>query len=185
MGNIPNVTNIYVALGLMIASVIVMRNIIWSRYGRAFKAIREDTLAAECCGIDTFAMKKVSLTISAAYGGLGGALFAHYMTYIQPVMFAMAMSTEIAAAVVFGGLGSLTGSIVAAFMLVGITELLRPLFQWRMVFYGLILVGTIVLRPQGLMGGKEFSAKAVISQVRRFIAWVSRSKITGGKGESK
>ncbi|MEA4891467.1 MAG: branched-chain amino acid ABC transporter permease [Peptococcaceae bacterium] len=167
-GNIPDATTLPAALLLMIASVIVMKNIIGSRYGRSFMAIREDSLAAECCGVDTFGMKKISLTVSAAFGGLGGAMFAHYLTYIQPIMFDMAKSTEIAASVVFGGLGSLSGSIIATVILVGIPEFLRPLFKWRLVFYGLVLVGTIVLRPQGLMGGKEITWAGIRDFFRRF-----------------
>lgn len=166
-GNITEATGLPVALLLMIGSVIVMRNLIGSRYGRSFLAIREDSLAAECCGVDTVEMKKISLTVSAAFGGLGGAMFAHYLTYIQPVMFDMAKSTEIAASVVFGGLGSLSGSIIATVILVGVPELLRPLFKWRLVFYGLVLVGTIVLRPQGLMGGKEITWRGVKSLIGR------------------
>jgi branched-chain amino acid transport system permease protein len=151
-------------------AVVVMRNIILSRYGRSFMAIREDEIAAQACGIDTFSFKKKSLVISAAYAGIGGALFAHYMNYLQPIMFDMAKSTEVASAVVFGGLGSLTGSILAGIILTGIPELLRPLFQWRLVFYGIVLVGTIVLRPQGLMGGKEISLaglKKVFGSIKR------------------
>jgi branched-chain amino acid transport system permease protein len=179
IGNIPAETSFPVAFVIMLISVIVMSNIIGSRYGRCFKAIREDELAAECCGIDTFEYKKIALTISAGFGGLGGALFAHYITYLQPIMFDMAKSTEIAAAVVFGGLGSLSGSIIATIILIGIPELLRPLYQWRLVFYGLLLVGTIVIRPQGLMGGKEFSVEG-LKKCFKF----GPKKLTGqGKGD--
>lgn len=180
-GNIPGKTAFPIAFVIMVFSVIVMRNIIGSRYGRCFLAIREDELAAECCGIDTYGLKKTSLTISAAFGGLGGALFAHYITYIQPIMFDMAKSTEIAAAVVFGGLGSLSGSIIASIILIGIPEVLRPLYQWRLVFYGLLLVGTIVLRPQGLMGGREFT----IQGLKNAAQWVKQKLPGRGKGEKR
>lgn len=169
-GGIPDETGLLLALFITIGCIFIMRNIISSRYGRSFMAIREDELAAECCGIDTFCFKKTALTLSAAFAGLGGAMFAHYITYIQPMMFDMAKSTEIAAAVVFGGLGSLTGSIVATIILTGLPELLRPLFQWRLVFYGILLVGTIVLRPQGIMGGKELTfawIKKALVDIRR------------------
>ncbi|AYO31868.1 branched-chain amino acid ABC transporter permease [Biomaibacter acetigenes] len=156
-GGIPYQTTLLIAVTVAFLAVVVMRNIILSRYGRSFMAIREDEIAAQACGIDTFSFKKKSLVISAVYAGIGGSLFAHYMNYLQPIMFDMAKSTEVASAVVFGGLGSLTGSILASIILTGVPELLRPLFQWRLVFYGLVLVGTIVLRPQGIMGGKEIS----------------------------
>lgn len=177
LGNIPSHTALPVAFILMVICVITMKNIIGSRYGRCFMAIREDELAAECCGIDTFELKKTSLTLSAAFGGLGGALFAHYITYIQPIMFDMAKSTEIAAAVVFGGLGSLSGSIIASVILIGIPEVLRPLYQWRLVFYGLLLVGTIVLRPQGLMGGKELSWRGI----KKSLQFLQKKQRAAGK----
>ena len=180
-GNIPGKTTLPIAFVLMVLSVLIMRNIIGSRYGRCFMAIREDELAAECCGIDTFDKKKTALTISAAFGGLGGALFAHYITYIQPIMFDMAKSTEIAAAVVFGGLGSLSGSIIASIILIGIPELLRPLYQWRLVFYGLLLVGTIVIRPQGLMGGREFS----LAGIKKGLQYIKNKRAGRGKGEER
>jgi branched-chain amino acid transport system permease protein len=157
LGGIPYQTTFTIALTVVFIATLVLRNIIFSRYGRAFTAIREDEIAAQACGINTFSFKRKSLVISAIYAGIGGALFAHYMNYLQPIMFDMAKSTEVASAVVFGGLGSITGSILATIILTGIPELLRPLFQWRLVFYGIVLVGTIVVRPQGIMGGKEIN----------------------------
>lgn len=164
MGGIKKHSSFLLVVLITLGTIIFIRNIVKSRYGRSFMAIREDNLAAECCGIDTFRMKKISLTISAGLGGLAGCLYAHYITYIQPVMFNVDKSTELAAAVVFGGLGSLSGSIVAAIILTGLPEILRPLYEWRLVLYGFLLVSTIVLRPQGLMGGKEFT----IAGMKRF-----------------
>lgn len=161
MGGIAATTSLPVALCAAVLVVVFVRNILRSRYGRSFMAIREDSLAAECCGIHTFRMKKLSLTISAGLGGLAGALYAHYITYLQPIMFNGDKSTELASSVVFGGLGSLTGSIVATVILTGLPELLRPLYEWRMVIYGVLLVATIVLRPQGLLGGKELTFSAM------------------------
>jgi len=159
MMGIDTIVTLPIALFFAILATIFIRNIVRSRFGRNFMAIREDNLAAECCGVDTFWMKKISLTISAAMGGLAGGLFAHYIGYIQPIMFNMDKSTELAAAVVFGGLGSISGSVIATIILTGLPELLRPLYQWRLVMYGFLLVATIVLRPQGLMGGKEISLR--------------------------
>lgn len=154
---IPAKTTWYVALLVASLGILCMRNIILSRFGRAFLAIREDRLAAEACGIPTFKFKCLALVISCIYAGVAGALFGHYLGYIQPIMFDMAKSTEIASAVVFGGLGSLTGSILASIILTVLPEIFRPLYQWRLVMYGIALVGTIVLRPSGLMGGQELS----------------------------
>lgn len=150
MGGIASTTSLPVALCTAILVIVFVRNVIRSRYGRSFMAIREDSLAAECCGINTFKMKKISLTISAGLGGLAGALYAHYITYLQPIMFNGDKSTELASSVVFGGLGSLSGSVIATVILTGLPEILRPLYEWRLVIYGLLLVATIVLRPQSV-----------------------------------
>lgn len=178
MGGISNRTSIFVALLCAAGAIVFIRNVVKSRYGRSFMAIREDNLAAKCCGIDTFRMKKISLTISAGLGGLAGGLYAHYITYIQPIMFNADKSTELAAAVVFGGLGSISGSVIATVILTGLPELLRPLYEWRLVLYGLLLVATIVLRPQGLMGGKELS----FAGIGRFFQGLKDGKLFGKKG---
>ncbi len=178
MGGIAEKTTLPVALLVAALATIFIRNVVRSRYGRSFMAIREDNLAAECCGVDTFRMKKISLTISAALGGLAGALFAHYISYIQPVMFNADKSTELAASVVFGGLGSISGSVVATIILTGLPEVLRPLYEWRLVLYGVLLVATIVLRPQGLMGGREFSFAFV---KKLFIRGKSGNGAKGGR----
>lgn len=157
MPGIPADTTFWVALIAAVLGIVLIRNILISRYGRAFVAIREDNLGAEAVGINTNRMKILSLAISAAYTGVSGGLWAHYMTFIQPVMFDMNKSTELAATVVFGGLGSITGSIVATILLVSIPEVFRFFLQWRMVFYGLALVATITLRPEGIMGYQELS----------------------------
>ncbi len=160
-GSIPKHTTLPIALLIVVFGVILMRNILGSRFGRSFMAIREDRLAAEAMGIDTSRFRMISLAISAAYAGVAGSMFAHYLTFLQPSMFDMNKSTELASTVVFGGLGSLTGSIVACVILTTIPELFRPLYLWRMVFYGLALVSTIVLRPQGILGTYEVSIEGL------------------------
>jgi branched-chain amino acid transport system permease protein len=176
MMGIDTIVTLPIALFFAILATIFIRNIVRSRFGRNFMAIREDNLAAECCGVDTFWMKKISLTISAAMGGLAGGLFAHYIGYIQPIMFNMDKSTELAAAVVFGGLGSISGSVIATIILTGLPELLRPLYQWRLVMYGFLLVATIVLRPQGLMGGKEISLRFLDQLVVKLKANIKKGR---------
>ncbi|MGB9868009.1 MAG: branched-chain amino acid ABC transporter permease [Bacillota bacterium] len=160
-------TTLPVALLIAGLGIALMRNIVNSRFGRAFVAIREDRLAAEAMGIDTSRYRMLSLALSAAYAGVAGSMFAHYLTFLQPSMFDINKSTELASTVVFGGLGSLTGSIVACIVLTSIPELFRPFYLWRMVFYGLALVGTIVLRPQGLLGGTELTLESVKKMLSR------------------
>ena len=145
---------------LLVASALVLwlaRNLVDSRHGRAAVAIREDFVAAEMMGVDIFVGRLRSLTFSAACAGLAGGLFAHYFGFIQPSMFTSYMSTQMTAAVVAGGMGSISGPAVATLIFIGIPEALRVANIWRLVAYGLLLVLIMVFRPQGLMGYREFS----------------------------
>ncbi|MEW6244407.1 MAG: branched-chain amino acid ABC transporter permease [Bacillota bacterium] len=175
---VPKHTTLPIAILIVVLGAILMRNIINSRFGRSFVAIREDKLAAEAMGINTARLRMLSLAISAAYAGVAGSMFAHYLTFLQPVMFDINKSTEFAATVVFGGLGSMTGSIIACIILTSIPEIFRPFYLWRMVFYGLALVTTIVLRPQGLLGSFEITFEGI----RRFFATPFRRRVSAGGG---
>jgi branched-chain amino acid transport system permease protein len=97
--------------------------------------------------------------ISCALCGLSGALLAHYMQYLSPSMFSIVKSDELVMTVILGGTGSLTGSIIASLILIPLPEVLRfgAIQEWRMVFYGLLVVLVIIFKPSGLMGNKEFS----------------------------
>jgi len=175
---VPKHTTLPIAILIVVLGAILMRNIINSRFGRSFVAIREDKLAAEAMGINTARSRMLSLAISAAYAGVAGSMFAHYLTFLQPVMFDINKSTELAATVVFGGLGSMTGSIIACIILTSIPEIFRPFYLWRMVFYGLALVTTIVLRPQGLLGSFEITLEGT----RRFLTAPFRRRVSAGGG---
>ena len=91
---------------------------------------------------------------------------AGYMSFVQPVMFDSAKSTELVALVVFGGLGSMSGSLVGATILTLVTELFRPMSKYRMLVYGMVLVLIMVLRPSGIMGKHELTPK----HIKEFIA---------------
>ncbi|MGI6665917.1 MAG: branched-chain amino acid ABC transporter permease [Bacillota bacterium] len=143
-----------------VAAAIVLalaRNMLASVYGRNAVAVREDAVAAEMSGIHLLRTRMISLVFSAGCAGLAGGLYAHYLAFIQPVMFTMVQSTQITAAVVCGGTGSLTGPALAAFVFTVAPELLRAAHMWRLVIYGLMLVLIMVFRPQGLMGYRDLS----------------------------
>lgn len=145
-----------------IIAVAVLVFIIRSRHGRNMVAIREEELAAQTIGIDVFKYKLMSFAVSAFYAGIAGGLLAHYLGYIQPVMFKMVKSTELTIIVIFGGLGSVSGSVVGTVLLTFLPELLRSFSNWRLVLYGVAVILIMITRPQGLMGGKEFSIKGII-----------------------
>ncbi len=180
-GGMPTLTKWPGALLVAALALILMRNIIRSRFGRTLIAIREDKIAAQSMGINVARNQYFALAISAFYCGVAGAMFAFFMTYLQPMMFDVAKSTELSSSVVFGGIGSLSGSVIAAVILTAIPEIFRPLMQWRMVFYGLALVLTIVIKPTGLMGSKELS----FSFAKQFVRKITSASKRGSRGESK
>jgi len=154
---IPQKTTLGVVLISMVLAIIIARNLLTSKYGRNLMAIREQEVAAEAVGIDTAKFKQISFTVSAIYAGWAGALFAHYYMFITPAMFNLDKSAELTITVVIGGLGSLTGSIIATSILTLLPEVLRAVSSYRMLFYGIAVVLIITMRPKGLLGYKELS----------------------------
>jgi branched-chain amino acid transport system permease protein len=132
-------------------------------------AVREEELASQVAGINVFKYKLTSLMISAFYAGVGGGLMGTYLGFLQPKMFQMAKSTELTIIVIFGGLGSITGSVFGAIVLVALPEILRSFANWRLVVYGAAVVFIIVARPEGLMGGKELSFRGIANFFLRII----------------
>ncbi|MDO5114834.1 MAG: branched-chain amino acid ABC transporter permease [Synergistaceae bacterium] len=158
---IDGYTTMPVAVGFFIVLAVAMFFLVNSSYGRAFKACRDDYVAASLLGFNTAHFRVLSLAISGFYCGVSGALLAGYMSFIQPVMFDMAKSTELVSVVVFGGLGSMSGSLIGTTILTLVTELFRPISQYRMLIYGLVLVLVMVLRPEGIMGTNELTPQYV------------------------
>jgi branched-chain amino acid transport system permease protein len=145
-------------VGLGVVSVIVLSiRLANSTHGRALFAIRDDEVAAESLGIDATRYKVLAFVIGSFFAGVAGGLFAHYLSYLNPNTFTFIKSFEIMTMVVLGGLGSVTGSVVAAIILTLLPELLRPIKDFRMVIYSLMLIVLMIARPQGLFGNRELS----------------------------
>lgn len=157
LSGIPMVTTFPMVLVICIIAVIAITLLIHSRHGRNMIAIREEELASQTIGINVFKYKMISFAISAASAAIGGALYAHYLGYLQPLMFQLTKSTELTIMVIFGGLGSIGGSVIGAFVLTFIPELFRAFASWRLVFYGAAVILVMITRPQGLMGGMELT----------------------------
>lgn len=153
---IPPKTNFFWVEAFAFFTLIVLRNIKRSSYGRALVSIREDEIASEAMGINTTFYKVLAFTIGAAFAGIAGGLFAHFQMFIDPKSFAFSKSIEILVMVVLGGSGSLTGSVVAAAILTILPEALRFAAQYRMVIYALLLIVMMPFRPQGILGSREF-----------------------------
>ncbi|HZJ90883.1 MAG TPA: branched-chain amino acid ABC transporter permease [Oscillospiraceae bacterium] len=166
-----------------IVGIFFLVRLINSRYGRNFKAIREEELASSTIGIDVFKTKLLSLFISAIYAGIGGSLYAHYMTFIKPTNFALIKSTEFTIMAIIGGLGSITGSVIGALLLTVLPELLRFVADWRMVIYGAAVVILIIVRPKGIAGGKEFKDYFFVVWIRRSFKKLFAKKDPGNGGK--
>jgi branched-chain amino acid transport system permease protein len=173
---IDNFTSMPVAIGFLIVMSIGMFFLVNSNYGRAFKACRDDYVAASLLGLHTARYRVLSLAISGFYCGVAGALLAGFMSFIQPVMFDMAKSTELVSVVVFGGLGSISGCLLGTALLTLVTEYFRDISQYRMLIYGLVLVLVMVLRPEGIMGTNEFSPRFFKRLFSRFSGASPRGK---------
>ena len=123
-----------------------------SRIGRAIEAVREDELAAEVMGVSLVRVKLAAFGIGAAIAGVGGALYAHYALFIDSAQFGFHRSAEIFIIVLFGGMGSFWGAVAGAAAVTLLPEILRPIQEWRMTFFGTLLVAMMIWRPWGLIG---------------------------------
>lgn len=156
---IPKLVTFNWIFWIVVVVVFILYRFIQSRHGRAILSIREDEIAAESVGIPTTFYKIMAFSISAFFGGVGGGLLAHYMTIIDPKKFNFMYSVEILIIVVLGGMGSFTGSILAAIILTILPEALRvgDMEQYRLLIYSVLLVVMMIFRPEGLVGRHEFS----------------------------
>ncbi|GFN34760.1 branched-chain amino acid ABC transporter permease [Tepidimicrobium xylanilyticum] len=154
--DIPKYTNWTWAFSMTLITVLLIKNFINSYRGRACIAIKEDEIAAEAMGINTTFYKVLAFAIGAFFAGIAGSLYANYFYFIKPDSFGFMKSIDILVIVVFGGLGSITGSIVGAVLLSIISLLLQSVSELRMIIYALILFGIMVFRPTGIMGKQEF-----------------------------
>jgi len=143
-------------------TILISWRLVRSSVGRAFLAIREDQIAAEAMGVDTTKYKVKAFIIGSFLAGVSGGLFAHYMMYLNPEMFRFLKSFEVVVMVVLGGLGSISGSVVAAIILTFLPEGLRSAKEFlhmskdpRMVIYSILLIVLMLTRPQGLLGRRE------------------------------
>jgi branched-chain amino acid transport system permease protein len=147
----------------VLITIFIVRRIVDSPFGRVLKSIREDEIAAESLGKDTTKHKLLAFVIGAFFAGIAGSLYAHYITFIDPSSFTIMESILILLMVIFGGMGSIKGSILGAIILVVFPELLRFLGMpsaiaapTRQMIYGLVLIILMIKRPQGLMGRFRF-----------------------------
>ncbi len=176
MVGIPKLTTWFWAFLFLMIVVIVMRNILRSSTGRAIMSVREDETAAKAMGIDIAGSKLMAFVIGSLFAGMGGGIYAHFIGFLSPGSFDFLVSFNPLIIVVFGGLGSMTGTIVSSFgWLFFLEGLLRVLLSqmgteaptWRYVLYPITLLLMMLIRPQGLLGSVEWGflkAKTVLTR---------------------
>jgi len=157
----------WIGVSALIA-IILIYNIVYSKYGRAMKAIRDDEDAAVAMGVDSFKIKTLAFMTSAFFEGVGGGLLASSIGSISPDQFTFMLTFQLLIIIVLGGLGSISGSILAVFLFIGGMEILRPLDDatfnlgfihgvpgLRMVVFSLILLIIMLFARRGILGNKE------------------------------
>lgn len=168
---IPNTTNLWWSFGIAIITIIVLSSLINSSYGRALKAIREDEIAAESMGINLFKHKMLSFIIGAFFAGIGGGLLGSLLGTIDPLMFRFMLTFNILLIIVLGGMGSMSGTIISAFIVTIGGEALRFLDEsmdigsihingiagLRMVVFSILLILVVIYLRDGIMGNRELS----------------------------
>ena len=180
--------------GICIAIIMLLIN---STYGRAFKAVRDDEIAAEAMGINLAQTKQLSFVVSSFFAGISGALLAMFQTTIQASQFKSAMTYEILLIVVIGGMGSITGSCISSFLFIACSEwwlrfldrtvtigsftvpLLRPGF--RKVVFSIAIMAIVLFYQKGIMGENEFSISGILKFLKNLKSRFFNKKIDGQK----
>lgn len=157
LNGIPLLTNFSHVYWITVITILVIYTLIRSRHGRSIIAIRENEIAASAVGVPTAYYKVFAFVLSAFFAGIAGGLYAHYMSILSPAKFGFLYSIEILVIVVLGGMGSITGSIVAAIILTLLPEALREFAVYRLLIYAVLLIVMMLFRPSGLFGTKELA----------------------------
>lgn len=189
---IPTVNSMYFYWAAALVTLLLIKQLINSSFGRALKAIRDDEIAAEAMGINLFYHKVLSFTVGAFFAGIGGALLGFLVTTIDPNMFTFLQTFNILMIIVLGGLGSLTGTVMSAVVVAVMMEVLRivdapiklgfltlpGVAGMRMVIFSLLLLVVILFYQHGIMGTREFNWNWLISRIYK-------TGSTGPKGGKK
>ena len=164
LNGIPKLTTFPLLFVCAVISILVVCNFTHSAPGRAGLSIREDEIASEAMGINTTKYKVIAFVIGALLASLAGALFACNFYVIKPDQFTFNKSIDILVMVVFGGMGSMTSSVLAAVAIGIINVVLANFSEIRMIIYGLALVGIMIFKPTGILGTKELSFKKLFDK---------------------
>ena len=160
----------------LIVTIYVIHTVMHSRHGRAILSIRGNEIAAECCGINLTVYKVFAFALSAFFAGIAGAVYGGFQTSLFPASFDFMASINILVMVVLGGMGSMTGAVIAATVLTALPSLMQAFSSYRMVIYSLLLIVVMIFKPSGLMGQKDISLVRFIEKLINGEAFKSRKK---------
>ena len=163
-----------------VLAILVIRNFVYSNFGRGVLSIREDEIASDLMSVNTRQVKLLAFTLSSFFAGVAGALFAHILQFISPRVFDIIKSTDVLIMVYLGGIGSIAGSILGASIYTVLLEVLRPLGMWRMVLMPLVLVLLMLFRPRGIMGLREFRWFIPFFDLKAIKLWRAKKEGTHG-----
>jgi len=170
---IPGYTTLFFVYLFAFVLLVLAYRLKYSSKGRALLAVRENEIAAEAMGVDTTRSKVVAFVFAAFFAGIGGSLYAHQVGALDPKELGFMKSIDLVIIVVIGGMGSITGVVLGATILVVLPEIFRQFADYRMIAYALALIIVMILRPQGIMGVKELWETSLW---RRLVA-----KLRGGR----
>lgn len=191
LSGIPRKINLWNAIIIVVIVVYFTWQYVHSQHGKLALSIREQEIGAELIGVNVTKEKIKSLMISAFLCGISGGMTAFYYTYMTPNTFSAELSNNLLVAVVFGGMGSVSGPIIAGAILTALPELLRAVARWRLVIYGLLMIVVMLFRPEGLFGNKELSLYPFIkpfmekSKKKRLAKKNAKSESTDEMGERR
>src|SRR5207247_1651519 len=144
-------TTFFWTFGWAAITIFVVLALVHSTYGRGFLAVHDDEVAASAMGINTTRYKVIAFVVGSFFAGIAGGLYAHLKTFIAPAGFDFMMSIEIVLIVILGGMGNTFGVVVAAILLTVLPEVLRPVAEYRMILYSLLIIIIMLTLPQGLL----------------------------------
>lgn len=199
ISNIPAFKNIFEVVIICAICIALMVLMLRSSYGRAFKAIRDNDIAAEAMGINLFCTKQLSFVVSSFFAAVAGGLLAVFLRSSATSTFQVSLTYNILLMVVLGGIGSITGSIIGSFLVTGGQEWLRFLDQtymigsfqvpllrtgFRMVVFSILLMVVVLFWNRGIMGSNEFSWDGLIKLIKKITALPTKLKVKGKKKEA-
>ncbi|MDT3378069.1 branched-chain amino acid ABC transporter permease [Labrys neptuniae] len=168
---VPLQTNLPWVMAWLVVTLLLLARLVYSPFGRSMMAVRDDTIAAGAVGIDVLRTRLIAFVIGAFFAGVGGSLYAHYLGSFSPITFYFAMTLNLIAMLVLGGMGSLSGALIGVVCVSLLSEVLRsaergfsllgvtvpPLFGASQIVLGIVFILIMIFRPKGIMGDRELT----------------------------